>query len=532
MTSSPGEHGVWRSWPVLVLLFFVPAAAWAVANPLFSVPDEPSHVTKAVSIWYGDLSGKVTQPGTGVRTYRLPAFWAPHDPCFARQIDTGPASCPPVLSGSHRVVDVSTPSGAYPPLYFALVGWPGRLFPRAFGVYLMRLVSALLCAVFLAAAVRALLRVLRPGLAVAGVLVAVTPMTWFLAGSVNPSGFEIATAIALWAHVLAVARRSELDVAGVPTSLLVGLFVSGSAMALTRPLSGPFAAAIVILALLSTGWPTLVAMARQRRLQITFVGLAVVCVAAVGMVYATGIATKVVGGSPFPAGADHWTVILGTTPTYVSQMIGTFGWLDTPTSNLTLYVWLGLVFALMAGAVMLSRWRHNIGLALTVAATILIPLFLQAPLTGSTSLVWQGRYTLPIAAGIPLLAILSLDRGAGLVAGLTRRLSVAVAATVAVLNTHALYWDLHRYTVGLDSRSLNILLGAWQPPGGSVLWLAAMAGAGVLGVAIVATAPLGSPLDELDDLEDGRAGGDQGSTSTSAAATVAAVGGVSTFGAG
>jgi hypothetical protein len=310
-----------------------------------------------------------------------------------------------------------------------------------------------------------------------------------------------------------VARRSEVDVARVPRSLLIGLFVSGSALALTRPLSGPFAGVIVILALLSTGWATLVAMARQRRLQVTFGALVVVCLAAVGMVYATGIATKVVGGSPFPAGADHWTVILGTTPTYVMQMIGNFGWLDTPSSNLTLYVWLGLVFALMAGAVMLSRWRHNVALGLTVAATILIPLFLQAPLTGSTSLVWQGRYTLPIAAGIPLLAMLSLDRGAGLVVGLTRRLSVTVAATVAVLNTHALYWNLHRYTVGLDSRSLNILLGAWQPPGGSVLWLAAMAGAGVLSVAIVVTAPLRSPLEDRVEPRDPWATGDQGSTS-------------------
>ena len=57
---------------------------------------------------------------------------------------------------------------------------------------------------------------MRPGLALAGVLVAVTPMTLFLAGSVNPSGFEIATGIALWAHVLAVARRAEVGVAAVP----------------------------------------------------------------------------------------------------------------------------------------------------------------------------------------------------------------------------------------------------------------------------------------------------------------------------
>ena len=33
-----------------------------------------------------------------------------------------------------------------------------------------------------------------------------------------------------------------------------------------------------------------------------------------------------------------------------------------------------------------------------------------------------------------------------------------MAVTVAVLNAHALYWNLHRYTVGLTNQTINILL--------------------------------------------------------------------------
>ncbi len=496
-----------RSWPMLIALFFIPGAAWAISNPMFAVPDETSHVTKAVATWDGQLEGRVTLPGTGVRTYRLPAYWAPVQPCFAFAPNTRPNQCPPFLHGSHRVTDVSTPSGTDPLLYFLLVGWPARLFPDIFGVYVMRLVSALCCAVFLAAAVKALSQAVRPSLAVAGVLVAVTPMTQFLAGSVNASGFETATAIALWAYVLAVARRAETGVTHIPRNLLVGLFVSGSAMALTRPLSGPFAGLIVVLALLSVGWSTLVAMARNRRVQLTIGALALMCVVAVAMVYATGVATGVAngnirGGSPFPPGANHWTFILGATPAYIQQMIGTFGWLDLPPSNLTLYVWLGLIFALMAGSVMFAKLRQNLALALTVIASIAIPVFLQAPLKGSASLIWQGRYLLPVAAGIPLLALINLDRGAGLVPGLVRRLSLVMSATVGLLSAHALYWNLHRYTVGRSSRTLNILLGKWQPPGGSAIWLVVMVLVAGLGVAVTAASPGTSPLPHDEAVDD------------------------------
>ena len=106
-----------------------------------------------------------------------------------------------------------------------------------------------------------------------------------------------------------------------------------------------------------------------------------------------------------------------------------------------------------------------------------------------------------MAAGIPLLALVNLDRGAGLVPGLVRRLSVAMAATVGLLSAHALYWNLHRYTVGRSSQTINILLGKWQPPGGSALWVILMVLVAALGVAVVAAASDTSPLPdpEADD---------------------------------
>ena len=156
----------------------------------------------------------------------------------------------------------------------------------------------------------------------------------------------------------------------------------------------------------------------------------------------------------------------------------------------------------MAGSVMFAKLRQNLALALTVVASIVIPVFLQAPLKGSASLIWQGRYLLPVAAGIPLLALINLDRGAGLVPGLVRRLSLVMSATVGLLSAHALYWNLHRYTVGRSSRTLDILLGKWQPPGGSAIWVVVMVLVAGLGVAVTAASPDTSPLPHDEAVDD------------------------------
>jgi len=65
----------------------------------------------------------------------------------------------------------------------------------ATGVYAMRLISALIGSVLLAAAVRALAAAISPRLAVVGVLAAVTPTAYFIMASVNPNGIEIAAGV-------------------------------------------------------------------------------------------------------------------------------------------------------------------------------------------------------------------------------------------------------------------------------------------------------------------------------------------------
>lgn len=477
------------SWPALVLLFFVPSATWALSGPLMSVPDEPAHTVKAVAVWYGDRAGHDGDDvfGNPTTLVDIPPVWEGVHAvpvCFAFK-PAVTADCAPGFPNDLQEPPVTTSAGRYPPLYYTLVGWAGRLLPDSTGLYLMRLVSAALSAGLLAWAVRSLARVVRPPLAVLGVLAAATPMVWFLAGSVNPNGFEITAALALWCHLAAVIRWRERSPEPVPRSLLAGLVVSGTALAFTRSLSPLYLLGILALALTAMTWTTLRSLARERPVAASVGGLVAAAAVAMGLVVRSGHLGSI-PGYPLPPGVEPWREVVGMSDIYIRQMIAWFGWQDTQQATLSVYAWLAVVFALVGGGLASARARQNVGLVLTVLATVALPVVLQTPRVAEQGLAWQGRYTLPLAVGIPVLAILSVDRGAA--DGVARRGAVAGAVVLGIGSLYALWWNLRRYVHGIEGE-LSILSGPWQPPAGAGLWMAVLGLFTVATVALVAVLP-------------------------------------------
>ena len=436
-TAADPAEGRIRRWVRRIgwtVLFFVPGAVWAFASPMYSVPDEPHQAVKAVATWYGQLGGSPVegQPSV-VRTYDIPSVWATERSpavCYAFDGTVTPDRCDDRLfAGGNDIVAVPTYDGGFPPLYYALVGWGGRASASADGVVLMRLASAALSGALLASALLALRRVLARPLALVGVLLAATPMTYFLSGAVNPNGFEVAAAIALWCHVVAIGRwRERRPDEVVPVALLAGLVVSGSALALTRFLSPVYTGLIVVLGLVAVSTPAARSLARDRPSRWAFGAVTAVALVALAAVVRSGNADGLAGTVPAEA-FDPWRQVAGRSFTFVEQMIGWFGWLDTPPTNLLTWLWLGAVLALVAIAGVLGRPRQLVALAATIGAVLVVPVVVQAPSLYEHGLVWQGRHGLPLAAGIPILAVLIIDRHAAAVAGLARR--VAVGAVLA-----------------------------------------------------------------------------------------------------
>jgi hypothetical protein len=83
---------------------------------------------------------------------------------------------------------------------------------------------------------------------------------------------------------------------------------------------------------------------------------------------------------------------------------------------------------------------------------------------------WQGRYTLPLAVGIPIVATSGLGIGRLRADGL-RRLLRAVVAALVVAQVLAFAQTLRRYAVGSDGTLLFFKDPKWNPPvpGGLVL---------------------------------------------------------------
>ncbi|HEX7598112.1 MAG TPA: DUF2142 domain-containing protein, partial [Polyangia bacterium] len=206
-------------WLLAFAGFFLLGGAWALATPYDGTPDEADHVYRAVGVAYG---GWMADEG---RWQTVPQSL--HSPrCFAGK-PTRAANCNRETGGDASLKRTSTAAGRYNPVYYAIVGWPLRLWPNWNGILRARLLSAALVALLLGFALHGAVRWSDAPLLGAGLLAATTPMTMHMAGAINPNAIEIAAGTALFAALIpplldetAKAHRAQLYLAGASALVL------------------------------------------------------------------------------------------------------------------------------------------------------------------------------------------------------------------------------------------------------------------------------------------------------------------------
>jgi hypothetical protein len=187
---------------------------------------------------------------------------------------------------------------------------------------------------------------------------------------------------------------------------------------------------------------------------------------------ATGLAliwTRTVGvsvlGNP---GLSSWSrphiaaVVLGQTGTYVRQMVGVFSFDNVPAPLFTFVIWWTLVSLLVLLAVAVARLRQLLVLIGLVVATIFIPVAIDVLESQKVGYLWQGRYSLPLAIGIPLLAAFIIGRRLPGLEHRRRRLATTVVAAIAVAHIGAFIWVLRHFMWGQGQWSF--LHSQWEPP--------------------------------------------------------------------
>jgi hypothetical protein len=463
---------VHRPWTVFVgflVLTFCNFAVWSIATPLFASPDEPTQVAHAAAAVRGELVGRTVKSSSDATTrITIPEIFASgpaYTACFAYH-DTVPASCAPPLSKSTKPVSTTTYVGRYPPLYYVIVGLPSLVMKSTAGIYSMRLVSAFIDAVMISLALFSIAFWSRRRLLLVGVIVAATPMVWFLGGVVNPSGLEISAAICLWSSGLVLV----LEHADHPPPGLVGVVVGSTAVfLLARPLSPLWVVIVAAMLALVGGRRAIVAILHSRSSRWSIGSLAVVAIFALTWIFSQHSLDLLPVGAPVSRNeskAHLLSTIIGNTGNWIHEMVGVFGALDTYSPLLTYLVWFAVIGFVVLLAAACARVRQLGVLALLVVAVLVIPVAVAYDEAHRLGVVWQGRDVLPLAVGVPLMA-LSFVEQANVIRPWRFRLTTILCTGLGVGFVAAFVEALRRYTVGVNG-PLNFLDGTWHPPLGSL----------------------------------------------------------------
>ena len=400
--------------------------------------------------------------------------YSPQILCYATQ-ESVSAACATELGDPGGSDWFNTWVGAYNPLYYYLVGWPSLFLDGNTAIYAMRIASSLLGAALLSWAFLASSSGSRSRWMPLAVAFAAAPMSMYLMGSVNPNGAEIAASVAAWAGVLRLLETFEGPAdrfALSRTSLWIGVTIASLILVNARALGPLWLVVIVTLCMVAVGWTAAKRLFSTPTSYWWLGAIALGGLFSLGWTYSGGSLSNQAEASDAPL--VNGTFVQGfahtirTTPDYLQQAIGYFGWFDAPLPVWTYWLLVAALAVVAVLAFVATRRRSVLTLALVAVAALLIPAFVQGYSVHQTGIIWQGRYGLFLYLGVMIVAGWLLSRDAPDVGFLAPRVGWVVASLIAVYGVLAFLLVLVRYVVAKAPLSQMLSAPQWQPPLG---WL-------------------------------------------------------------
>ncbi len=455
---------------------FASFMVWSLATPLWTSPDAPAHdlmayhavrdlsIEKTDVFANGVTSNAITDVPKGLKDS------SDSSGCYAFMI--GPADCLVAPTDDMTLVPYVNPAGRNLPTYYLATGWPSLLVPVTLAVWADRVAAAALASLFVALAFGAVMTRTRRSVAVTGLAMAVTPMTMYLGGSVNPNTLEITTGLAIAACSVVFLQDGPESWLG--RAMYRNTMIAAAVMVSIRMLAPVWVLAwVVAFALLATRRHWAYVFSRR--------GLPWFCLPVVGALFDVGwtITSGITEFQAQPRFAYSFVTNLGLSKDQIDsitlgQQIGIFGWLDTPMPNGVYIQVLMVVMFLAFTSVLRLTMRQALVVVWLSVAQYVIPVVLQAVQYNTNGPVWQGRYTLPLTVMVPIFLMMyaaprwraTPDRMLVWHVAWTYPLAVIVLASA---HFRGLVVELRRNASGLNGPT--VLSGVWQPPLGALTLL-------------------------------------------------------------
>ncbi len=472
---------------VIFLVLSLFSTLWSLASPLMSVPDEPAHTIKAAAVARGQFLGTSGQTQGEELQVVVPKYIADTQflACYAFKVIVT-ADCSPGLNAADsQPTTAGTSAGNYNPFYYIVAGLPSLILSGEPAVYAMRILSGLLCSLFLAATLFATTQFANRRWPMVAAGIAITPVVLYLCGSINPNALEIVTTSAVFVNLCLVLDNVR-DLSRFRFSI-VAVGVSAAVLANTRALSLLWLALAVIAAMLMFPPRDLILLAKNKL--VLAMAAVTVLAAACGLLWlqSSNTLASLLGTPGTVTPEQAFGTMVERTFDIAAAYVAQLGWRDTNGPTGVFFWWACLTGALMVAAVSIKAWRPRLGFIVLFAAAVAIPPILQAQVVTELGYIWQGRYLLPVIVPMLLAAGLALRFRAFPDSLFANRIAAWVIGITAAAHTAVFVNALRRYGIGVATEAnWNDMFGAtkWEPPLGwlplTLAYLAVTALAGVL----------------------------------------------------
>ncbi len=384
--------------------------AWILTMPTYRGIDEFDHVFHAAAVARGEWTDHGPAENGRGGYVRIPKSIVDAATSVCEYYEyTGRDNCRASRTYSDGDAQIATAAGAYNPTYYVVVGAAALPFGGAAADYVMRAVTAAMCALLLAWAASLINRWARTPWPLVVFSIGITPVMLYSTTIASPNGLTYSGAALVWSALIA-ATRQERSARQFALPATVGAFAL-----LTTHTTGSLwlvlicLCTVVLLPLRS--WLDL--LKRDRKVW----GLAATLVLVTTLLCAYWVRfanTNALG--PRLPGADTDPLDVAQLATYhllwLFQSIATFPTLDEPPPTLVYALWgLPLAAAFLALARRASG-RVRVSFVLVLIFIVVVPSVLTVISYPYEGLAWQGRYSLPLWIGIAFLAGVALDNPA------------------------------------------------------------------------------------------------------------------------